>query len=95
MRFSRSGHQQSEMSHYLYSRSCIFKASAIGVIVQCHSVLEVHVDNAPITQSVPLRDSILQARVSDKEPLSRGHFGHQKSDDVISDRSAVSPFLCR
>lgn len=48
-----------------------------------------------ITPSVPLRDSILQGRVSEKEPLSKGHFGHQKRDDVISDRSVVSPFPCR
>lgn len=69
---------------------------AIAVIVLCHSVVisEIHVDNPPIP-SVLLRDSILHDRVSDKEPLSGGHFGHQKRDDVISDRSAVSPFLCR
>ncbi len=51
-------------------------------------------DNPPITPSVPLRDGMLQGRVCDKEPLSRGHFGHQKRDDVISDRSVVSLFLC-
>lgn len=77
--------------------ACKLKANTAALIASCLSVLvaEIRVDNPPITPSVPLRDSILQGRVSDKEPLSRDLFGHQKRDDVISDRSAVSAFPCR
>lgn len=46
---------------------------------------ECHVGNPPITLSVPPGDS-------DKEPLSGGHFDHQKGDDVTMDRSVVPPF---
>lgn len=81
------------MSHDLCSILCVLTCRAVVFEAIQRWYRRSHVNNPSITPSVPLRDSILQGRVCDKEPLSRGHFGHQKRDDVISDRSVVSLFL--